>query len=110
MRQGLSRTDMFVQGVGGVLHGDAGSVTLYLEVTNPGNVGMVLAGSESGLSLEGFQILGVVSDRLVDNLDGDDTVQHSVAGEVDCTLAASGYPLKNTVSADSLEHCCCRGL
>jgi len=74
IRQGLSRTDMFVQGVGGVLHGDAGSVTLYLEVTNPGDVGMVLAGSESGLSLEGFQILGVVSDRLVDNLDGDDTV------------------------------------
>ena len=43
MRQGLSRTDMFVQGVGGVLHDDAGSVTLYLEVTNPGDVGMVLA-------------------------------------------------------------------
>ena len=100
MRQGLSRTDMFVQGVGGVLHGDAGSVTLYLEVTNPGDVGMVLAGSESGLSLEGFQMLGV----------GGDTVQHGVPGTVDRTLPASSYPLEDFVSADSLEHRCCRGL
>ena len=106
MRQGLSRTDMFVQGVGGVLHGDAGSVTLYLEATNPGDVGMVLAGSESGLSLEGFQILGVVSDRLVDNLDGDDTVQNGVPSPVHSSLAAGGYPFKDFVSADSLEHRC----
>ena len=74
IRQGLSRTDMFVQGVWDILHGDVGGAVFHLEVMNPGDVGMVLAGSESGLSLEGFQILGVVSDRLVDNLDGDDTV------------------------------------
>ena len=35
--QGLSRTDMFVQGVGDVLHGDAGSVTLLLEVMDTGD-------------------------------------------------------------------------
>jgi len=39
IRQGLSRTDMFVQGVGDVLHGDAGSVTLHLEVVDRGVVG-----------------------------------------------------------------------
>jgi hypothetical protein len=39
-----------------------------------GDVGMVQAGSESSFSLEGFQVLGVVSDRLVYDLDCYDTV------------------------------------
>ena len=51
IRQRLSRTDMFVQGVGDVLHGDAGSVTLHLEVMDTGDIWVVEAGSESGLSL-----------------------------------------------------------
>ena len=38
-------------GVGDVVHGDAGSVTLHLEVMDTGDVGMVQAGSESGLPL-----------------------------------------------------------
>ena len=38
IRQRLSRTDMFVQGVGDVLHGDAGSVALHLEVMDMGDV------------------------------------------------------------------------
>ena len=65
------------------------------------------AGGESGLPLECFQILGVVSDRLVDDLDGDYTVQDGIPGAVNCALAARGYPLKDFVSADSLEHRCC---
>ena len=55
-------------------------------------------------------MLGVVSDRLVDDLDGDDTVQHGVPGTVYRTLSISSYPLEVFVSADSLEHDCCRGL
>ena len=51
IRQRLSRTDMFVQGVGDVLHDDLGSVALHLKVMNPGDVGMVQAGSESSFSL-----------------------------------------------------------
>ena len=39
IRQGLSRTDMFVQGVGDVLHDDIGSVALHLEVVDRGDVG-----------------------------------------------------------------------
>ena len=39
IRQGPSRTDMFVQEVGGVVHDDAGSVTLHLEVVDRGDVG-----------------------------------------------------------------------
>jgi len=54
IRQRLSRTDMFVQGVGDVLHDDLGSVALHLEVMNPGDVGVVEAGGESGLPLEGL--------------------------------------------------------
>ena len=68
------------------------------------------AGGESGLPLECFQILGVVSDRLVDDLDGYDTVQHCIPSPVYRTLSACGYPIKDFVSADSLKHRCCRGL
>jgi len=39
IRHGLPDPDMFVQGVGDVLHGDAGSVTLHLEVMDMGDVG-----------------------------------------------------------------------
>ena len=45
---------MFVQGVGDVLHGDAGSVTLHLEVMDTGDIWVVEAGGESGLPLEGL--------------------------------------------------------
>ena len=48
----------------------------------------------------------VVGNGPVDDPDGDDTVQHSVPGTVDCSLATSGYPLEDFVSADSLEHRC----
>jgi len=81
-----------------------------LEVMNPGDVGMVQADSESGLPLEGFQVLGVVGDRLVDDLDCHHTVQRGIPGTVDRPLATSGYPFEDFVSADSLEHRCCRGL
>ena len=39
MRQGLSRTDMFVQGVGDVLHDDVGGAVFHLEVVDRGDVG-----------------------------------------------------------------------
>ena len=39
IRQGLSRTGMFVQGVGDVVHDDVGGVTLHLEVMDTGDVG-----------------------------------------------------------------------
>ena len=74
IRQELPDPDMFVQGVRDVLHDDLGSVALHLEVMDTGDVGVVEAGGESGLSLKGFQILGVVGDRLVNDLDGYDTV------------------------------------
>ena len=101
---------MFVQRVGGVVHDDADSVTLPLEVMDTGDIWVVEAGGESGLSLEGFQMLGVGGDGLVDDFDGDDTVQHGVPGTVYRTLSTSSYPLEDFVSADSLEHDCCRGL
>ena len=74
VRQGLPGPDMLVQGVRDVLHDDIGSVALHLKVMNPGDVGMVQAGSESGLPLEGFQVLRIVGDRLIDDFDGDDPV------------------------------------
>ena len=54
IRHGLPDPDMFVQGVRDVLHDDLGSVALHLEVMDTGDVGMVQAGSESGLPLEGL--------------------------------------------------------
>ena len=54
IRHGLPDPDMFAQGVGDVLHDDLGSVALHLEVMDTGDVGVVEAGSESGLSLEGL--------------------------------------------------------
>jgi len=54
----------------------------------------------------------IVGNRLIDDFDGDDTVQDGIPSPVNRTLAARGYPLKNFVSAYSfsLEHLCCRGL
>ena len=52
----------------------------------------------------------VVGNGPVDDPDGHDTVQHGVPGTVDRSLATSGYPVKDFVSADSLEHRCYRGL
>ena len=46
----------------------------------------------------------IVGNRLVDNLDGHDTAQHGVSGTVDSAESAAAYPLKDFVSADSLEH------
>jgi len=54
IRHGLPDPDMFVQGVRDVLHDNIGSVALHLEVMNPGDVGIIQAGSESGLPLEGL--------------------------------------------------------
>ena len=51
IRQELPDPDMFVQGVGDVLHDDIGSVALHPEVIDGGDIGVVEAGSESGLSL-----------------------------------------------------------
>ena len=51
IRHGLPDPDMFVQGVRDVLHDNIGSVALHLEVMDTGDVGVVEAGSESGLSL-----------------------------------------------------------
>ena len=56
------------------------------------------------------RVMRVIGDRLVDDLYGHDPVKHGVPGPVDGPLAASGYPLKDFVSAYSLEHRCCRGL
>ena len=39
IRQELPDPDMFVQGVGDVLHDDVGSVALHLEVMDMGDVG-----------------------------------------------------------------------
>ena len=57
IRQRLSCTDMFVQGVRDVLHDDIGSVALHLEVMDTGDIWVVEAGSESGL------YLGWIEDR-----------------------------------------------
>ena len=48
----------------------------------------------------------IVGSRLIDDFDGDDTVQHSVPGTVDDAESAAAYPVKDFVSADSLKHCC----
>ena len=101
---------MLVQGVRHVLHNYECGAVFHLEVMDTGDVGMVQAGSESSFSLEGFQVLGVVSDRLIDDFDCDDPVQHGIPSPVHRTLAARGYPVKDLVSAYSLEHGCCRGL
>ena len=101
---------MFVQGVRDVLHDDIGGVTLHLEIMDTGDVWVIEAGGESRLSLEGFQILGVICDRLIDDFDGHDTVQHGIPSPVHRTLPAGGYPAKDFVSAYALEHGCCRGL
>ena len=82
-----------VQGVWHVLHDDVGGAVFDLEVIGRGDVGVVKTSGESGFALEGVQVLGVIRDRLVDDLNGDGTVQHGVAGTVDSALAASGYPL-----------------
>ena len=60
---------------------------------NPNDVEVVQRGGEPGLPLEGFKVLRVVGDGLIDEFDGDDTVQHGVLGAVDRTLAANGYLL-----------------
>ena len=51
IRHGLPDPDMFVQGVRDVLHDDLGSVAFHLEVMDTGDIWVVEAGSESGLSL-----------------------------------------------------------
>ena len=62
---------------------------------------------ESGeFLLEGFQVLRVIGDRLVDDLYGHDPVQGGIPGPVDSPLTASGYPLEYLVSAYTLEHGC----
>jgi hypothetical protein len=104
IREGLPVPNMFIQRVRDVLHEDVRRVSLYLEVMDTRDVGVIEAGGESGFSLEGLQVLRVVSDGLIDDLDGDDTVQHGVPSPVHSPLAAGGYPLKDFVSADSLEH------
>ena len=101
---------MLVQGVRHVLHNYECGVALHLKVMNPGDVGMVQAGSESGLPLEGFQVLGIVGDGLIDNLDRHDAVQDGIPSPVHRTLAARGYPVKDFVFAYALEHRCYRGL
>ena len=52
----------------------------------------------------------IVGNRLIDDFDGHDTVQHGIPGAVDRAESAAAYPVKDFVSADSLEHGCCRGL
>ena len=47
-----------------------------------------------------------VCNRLIDDFDGHDTVQHCILGTVNRPLPARGYPLKDFVSAYSLEHRC----
>jgi hypothetical protein len=47
---------------------------------------------------------------MVDYLDGNDTVEASIAGAVNRTLPAAAYLFEDFVFADALEHGCCRGL
>ena len=62
---------------------------------------------ESGeFLLEGFQVLRVIGDRLVDDLYGHNPVQGGVPSPVDRTLPTLAYPLKYLVSAYTLEHGC----
>ena len=72
-----------VQGVRHVLHDDVGGAVFDLEVMDAGDVGVVKTSGQPGFALEGVQVLGIVGDRLVDDLNGDDTVQHGVAGTVE---------------------------
>ena len=95
---------MPVQGVWDVLHDDVGVITLHLEVMDPGGVGVVQTGGESGLPLEGLQVGRVISDRLVDDLHGHHSVQDGIPCPVDGALATGRYPFQDFVSADSLEH------
>ena len=93
-----------VQSIGNVLHDDVGGITLHLEVIDCGDVGVVQTGSQPGLPLEGFQVLRIIGDRLVNGLYSHDPVQGGIPGPVDGPLATSGYPFQDFVSAYSLEH------
>jgi len=59
IRQRLSCTDMFVQGVRDVLHDDIGSVALHLEVMDTGDIWVVEAGSESGTIKSALKSSGI---------------------------------------------------
>ena len=74
---------MPVQGIGHIFNDDVSGAVFHLEVVDGGNVGVVKSGCEPGFPLEGLQVLGVVSDQLVDDLDGNDTVQRGIPGAVD---------------------------
>ena len=72
-----------VQGVRHVLHDDVGGAVFDLEVMDAGDVGAVKTSGQPGFALEGVQVLRVVRNGLIDDLNGDDTVQHGVAGTVE---------------------------
>ena len=46
----------------------------------------------------------VISDRLIDDLHGNDTVQHGVPGTVNHTEGTTANPVEDFVSAYTLKH------
>jgi len=74
IRQGLSRTDMLVQRVGHVVHGDAGSVTLHLEIMDTVMLGWSRLEASLASLWRASRYSGVGGDGLVDDFDGDDAV------------------------------------
>ena len=107
VRQGLPVLNMLVQEFRHLLHDDVGGVALYLKVMDTSDIGVIGAGGESGLSLGGFQILWAIWDGLIDDFDGDDTVQDGIPSPVNSALATGGYPMiQDFESDDSLKHGC----
>ena len=81
-----------------------------LEVVHRDYVGMGYACGESWFSPEGLKELGVIGDGLVDDLDGDWTVQDGVRGTIDGAESTAAYGFQVLVSADTLKHGSWRGL
>ena len=63
-----------IQSVWYVLHNYVWSTVFYLEIMNSGDIGVIEPGGQLGLSLEGFQVAGVISDRLVYDLYRNDAI------------------------------------
>ena len=57
-----------------------------------------------GFPSKDIQVTGAICDRLVDYFDGNDTVEASITGTVNRTLAAATYLSENFVFAYTLEH------
>ena len=102
----MRRNALLQRGALQILHGDEGAALLFADVMNRANVGMIQRRRGPGLALKTVQRLGVASQSLGDELEGDKAMKPRVFRLVHDPHAAGAKLLDDEVVGDRLADIC----